>query len=175
MERVTPSRIGNSQKCAPGSFSRKEKNIYYSAQDLKIFLSKVNQSPFYNTIAMHVIKTDRAGSLLKMKVSRKHNNVLGLVHGGVMASLVDSACSMSVFPFLKKGQAIVTLGLQIQYLSPVKSKEIVAHGTVVHYGKQTVYAEASILDNREQIIAKGSASFIIIEKAATRTNMTPKR
>ena len=174
MEKVTSLRIGTSQKCAPGSFDLKEKSVHYSAQNPKIFLSKINQSPFYKTIAMQVRKTDRTGSLLKIKVSRKHNNVLGIVHGGVMASLLDSACSMSVIPFLNNGETIVTLGLQIQYFSLIKSEEITAHGTVVHYGRRMAYAEATILDKQEQIIAKGSASFMIIGKPAAKRNMSKK-
>lgn len=143
--------------------SSNRRSIDFSHQDPKIFLSKVNRSPFYKTIAMEVEKTDKKGSLLKVKLKKKHNNMLGIVHGGVIASLLDSTCSMSVVPFLGEGETIVTMGLQIQYFSLMKSEEVIGRGTVIHYGRRMAYAEAEILDQRRQIVAKGSASFMIIK------------
>jgi uncharacterized protein (TIGR00369 family) len=143
----------------------KKKSIRFPSKDPEIFLSKVNRSPFYKTIKMQLEKTDRKGSLVRIKLNRKHNNVLGIVHGGVIASLIDSACSMSVIPYIGDDETIVTTGLQIQYYLLVASDDMVGRGRVVHYGRRVAYAEAEIRDRGKKIIAKGSASFLIIKKS----------
>jgi len=144
----------------------KKRNIHLPSKDPKIFRSKINQSPFYKTIKMQLDKTGKKGSLIKMKLSRKHNNVLGIVHGGVIASLIDSACSMSVVPHLRDDETIVTTGLQIQYYFSIAGEDIIGRGHVVHYGRRVAYAEAVIMDQEKKIIARGFASFLIMKKSA---------
>lgn len=144
----------------------KKRSINFTSKNPEIFLSKVNQSPFYKTIKMQLDKTGKKGSLVKIKLSKKHNNLLGIVHGGVIASLIDSACSMSVIPHLGEDETIVTTGLQIQYFYSIASEDIIGRGHVVHYGRRVAYAEAEILDKEKKIIAKGFASFLIIKKSA---------
>jgi uncharacterized protein (TIGR00369 family) len=144
----------------------KKRNLHLPLRDPKIFRSKINQSPFYKTIKMQLDKTGEKGSLLKIKLGRKHHNALGIVHGGVVAALIDSACSMSVIPHLRDDETIVTTELHIQYYLSITGEDIIGRGRVVHHGRRVVYAEAEIFDKEEKIVAKGFASFLIMKKSA---------
>jgi uncharacterized protein (TIGR00369 family) len=124
----------------------------------------VNKSPFYKTISMKMISTGREGSVVRVKSGQKHKNLWGTIHGGVIASLTDSTCGISVLPSLEDGESIVTTSLQVHYFAPTDVGELTAHGTMVHRSGRLAHAEARIFDERKKLIAKGSASFIIVRK-----------
>jgi len=124
----------------------------------------VNNSPFYKTISMKMISTGREGSVVRVKSGQKHKNLWGTVHGGVIASLTDSTCGISVLPSLEDGESIVTTSLQVHYFAPADVGELTAYGTMIHRGRRLAHAEARILDGKKKLIAKGSASFIIVSK-----------
>jgi len=124
----------------------------------------VNKSPFYKTISMKMISTGTEGSVVRVKAGQKHKNLWGTVHGGVIASLADSTCGISVLPSLAVGETIVTTSLQVHYFAPADVGELTAYGTMIHRGRRLAHAEARILDEKKKLIAKGSASFIIVRK-----------
>ncbi len=124
----------------------------------------VNKSPFYKTISMKMISTGTEGSVVRVKAGQRHKNLWGTVHGGVMASLADSTCGISVLPSLAVGESIVTTSLQIHYFAPADVGELTAYGTMIHRGRRLAHAEARIFNERKKLIAKGTASFIIVRK-----------
>jgi len=123
--------------------------------------SKIGTVPYFQTISLQIEVMDEGGSLLKISSKGKHMNLWGTVHGGVIASLADAACSASIFPHLKEDEMIMTAVLQIHYFAPVKSGDLRGKGRVIRRGRRLAHAEAEIFDDRNQLIAKGSASFVI--------------
>jgi acyl-CoA thioesterase len=124
----------------------------------------VNKSPFYKTISMRMVSTGTGGSVVRLRAGTKHKNLWGTLHGGVMASLADSACGISVLPFLTVGETIVTTSLQMHYFAPADVGELTAYGKMIHRGRRLAHAEAEIMDVKKKLIAKGSASFSIVRK-----------
>jgi acyl-CoA thioesterase len=124
----------------------------------------VNTSPFYKTISMKMLSTGPEGSVVRVKAGQRHKNLWGTVHGGVLAALADSTCGISVLPSLAVGETIVTTALQMQYIAPAHTGELTAYGTMIHRGRRLAHAEAKILDEKKRLIAKGSASFVIVRR-----------
>lgn len=133
-------------------------------EDSKAIKKRVNKSPFYKTISMKMISTDTEGSVVRLKAGTRHKNLWGTLHGGVMASLADSACGISVLPSLAAGESIVTTSMQMHYFAPAGVGELTAYGTMIHRGRRLAHAEARIYDERKKLIAKGSASFAVVRK-----------
>ncbi len=123
--------------------------------------SKIGGVPYFQTISLQIEMMDERGSLLRISSTRKHMNLWGTVHGGVIASLADAACSASIFPFLNDNEMIMTAGLQIHYFMPVKSGNLLGKGRFIRRGRRLAHAEAELFDESNQLIAKGSASFVI--------------
>jgi acyl-CoA thioesterase len=106
---------------------------------------------------MQLENVDDNGSLLRIKLGDKHKNLWGSVHGGVVASLVDAACGLSVIPFLKDGETMVTVVMQVQYFAPahIGSGDLIGRGKVVNCGRHLISAEAEIFNEEEKLVAKG--------------------
>src|SRR6516164_4301712 len=80
--------------------------------------------------------------------SEFHYNPLGTVHGGVFATLLDSACGCAVHTMLPAGVFYTSLDLSLKFLRPVTvdTGPITAEATVIHLGRRTALAEGRITD-----------------------------
>ncbi|WP_088186656.1 PaaI family thioesterase [Desulfosporosinus sp. FKA] len=93
----------------------------------------------------------------EMVVEKSNLNVVGTLHGGATATLIDVCMGMACFT---KGVTVVTGNINISYLSPGRaSNKILAVGQVIRSGKTVYFTEASLEDEKGQIIAKGTGTF----------------
>lgn len=89
-------------------------------------------------------------------------NGLGVVHGGITATLVDSAMGSMINRLLPEGQAAVTTELKTNYIRAVKSGQLRVEARILHRGKQLVVSEGSIYDDRDRLVVHATASFMIL-------------
>ncbi|HUD36226.1 MAG TPA: PaaI family thioesterase [Streptosporangiaceae bacterium] len=92
-----------------------------------------------------------------------HYNPLGTVHGGVLATLLDSATGCAVHSVLPEGTGYTTLDLNARYLRPVTTDtgRIVVTGTVVSRGSRTALAEARLTDSRDRLLAHATSTCLL--------------
>ena len=134
------------------------KNNYFNSLDE--LPDMINQTPFYRTIAMELVRVNHEGSMVRLKSDEKHKNLLGVIHGGALASLADSACSLSLVPYLKEGETMITISLHIDYIATGSKGDLIGKGKVIHRGRRLIRAEAVITDEEERLIARGCATLI---------------
>jgi uncharacterized protein (TIGR00369 family) len=93
-----------------------------------------------------------------------HYNPLGTVHGGVFATLLDSACGCAVHTMLPAGVFYTSLDLSVKFLRPVtvETGPITAEGTVVHLGRRTALAEAKITDTTGKVYVTATSSCLLL-------------
>lgn len=94
-----------------------------------------------------------------------HLNPGGIIHGGVIASLLDIAIGLALRTRLPVEFAHVTTQLHINYLKPCRSGRVTAIGTAIHQGRRTGYGEATLVDDRDRMLARASGSFLIFPMA----------
>ena len=130
-------------------------------------LEAVNASPFYRHLGMRVTEAADGTSRLRLPVTESMKNLYGTVHGGLLATLVDSACGVALATRLVRGESLVTMDLRINYLLPVQEGTLVAEGKVLHRGRKTGVAEACILDQTGRLVAKGMCSHVVLESSSS--------
>jgi len=96
--------------------------------------------------------------------SEYHYNPLGTVHGGVMATLLDSALGCAVQSMLPAGTSYTTLELKVNYLRPITAKTgtVYAEGKIIHVGGRIATAEGRLTDARGKLYAHGTTTCIIL-------------
>lgn len=77
-------------------------------------------------------------------------NPLGTVHGGIAATLLDSAMGCAVHTTLPAGVGYTTLELKVNYIRAAQTdgRTLTAEGTVIHAGRRTATAEGKVLDGQ---------------------------
>jgi uncharacterized protein (TIGR00369 family) len=107
-----------------------------------------------------------------LEVEERHRNLLGIVHGGVIATLADTAAGLAYRTVLEPGTAHVTTQLSVTYLAPGRAGRILARGRVVKRGRRIGYAEADVQDEEGKLLARATALFAIVPEG-TATGAPP--
>jgi uncharacterized protein (TIGR00369 family) len=92
-------------------------------------------------------------------------NPIGSVHGGIIATVLDSVMAGAVHTKLPVGRAYTTLEIKVNYLRGVNRETgpMTAVGRVIHLGRQTAMAEASLSDASGKLFAQASTTCLIFD------------
>jgi uncharacterized protein (TIGR00369 family) len=96
---------------------------------------------------------------LSWAAAERHRNVQGLVHGGLIAALADSAMGFALRSVVGPGRRHVTIDMTVRFIRPVGDGSVTAEGTVVHAGTRIGFAEAEVRDEDGRVIAKASGTY----------------
>jgi uncharacterized protein (TIGR00369 family) len=97
-----------------------------------------------------------------------HYNPLGTVHGGVIATLLDTAAACSVHSTLPAGVGYTSLDLNVKFLRPVTiaSGRLTCTGAVLQRGRRTALAEARLTDTKGRLLAHATSSCMLFDLPA---------
>lgn len=97
-----------------------------------------------------------------------HYNPIGSVHGGMIATLCDSACGCAVQSMLPAGTYYTSLDLSVKFLRQVTAATgpMTCTGTVTHLGARSALAQASLTDAGGKLYAHATSSCMIFRPAA---------
>ena len=126
-------------------------------------VSVINSSPYFALISMKIREIGIGYSLFEVDLGERHLQPFGLVHGGVFASIIDSAASWAIFYGIEdENGGLTSVDLKLNYLAPAVSGKLMARGRQITLGKTLGYAEAQVTDERGKIIAHGTSTVMII-------------
>ena len=92
-----------------------------------------------------------------------HGNAFGAVHGGVYASLIDTACYWSLYCQMPEDQGYTSLDLNVTNLAAVRSGELITEARVVRQGRSISIAEAAVKDENGRLLAYGTSKLMCLE------------
>ncbi len=95
-----------------------------------------------------------------------HYNPIGTVHGGLAATLLDSACGCAVHSRLSSTQGYTTLELKVAYHKAMTEKtgEVRAEGRVVSIGRRAAFAEATLKGADGKLYASATSTLLVFER-----------
>ena len=97
-----------------------------------------------------------------------HYNPIGSVHGGMIATLCDSACACAVQSMLPAGSYYTSLDLNVKFLRPVTASTgpMTCEGSVTHLGGRSALAQARLTDAGGKLYAHATSSCMIFRPPA---------
>jgi uncharacterized protein (TIGR00369 family) len=103
---------------------------------------------------------------VSLAVEPKHRNLMGTLHGGMIATLADTATGVAMGASLEDGETWTTTALNLTFLAPGRSGRVTARGRVVKRGRTFGYAEADVVDDDDRLLARATATFAIMPERA---------
>jgi uncharacterized protein (TIGR00369 family) len=96
-------------------------------------------------------------------------NPIGVVHGGLVCTLLDTVAGCAVHTTLPQGLGYTSIELKVNYLRAVQvdSGPLTAVGTVVKPGRRVAFAEGQVLDVEGRLVATASSSLLVFPLPAT--------
>ncbi|MGE3287542.1 MAG: PaaI family thioesterase [Pseudonocardia sp.] len=121
-------------------------------------------APIATTLGMTLLEVDPGRVVFGLDPADHHYNPIGSVHGGVYATLLDSAAGCAVHSMLPAGVAYTSLDLSVKFLRPLRSGTgaVRCEGTVMHMGTRTALAEAHLTDGEGRLCAHATSSCVIL-------------
>lgn len=116
---------------------------------------------YHELLGMHVAEWEEGRAIVELTIEPKHLNRSGNVHGGVLASMLDSALSLAglhcdVPGHIRRG---MTLSLTTTFVGPAQQGVLRAIGCVRGGGQKTYMSSGEILDEQGNLIAMAEGSF----------------
>lgn len=124
--------------------------------------------PILALVDARLVRVDDGEVEFACEPAEYHYNPIGSVHGGVIATLLDSAAGCAVQSTLPEGVGYTSLDLSVKYLRAVRadSGTVRCVGTVVHRGRRTALAQAELRDGSGRLLATATSSCVILEGGA---------
>ncbi len=119
--------------------------------------------PLASLIGMTLVEINEGEVRVALTPAEYHYNPLGVLHGGVAATLFDSSLGCAVQTLLPPAMAAPTLVLQVNYIRPVtvETGRIYCSGRVVYAGKNTATAEGQLTDETGKLFAHATGTFVL--------------
>jgi uncharacterized protein (TIGR00369 family) len=115
------------------------------------------------TLGYDITEAESGRVVVTLVPDDTHLNPSGTVHGGVAATLLDSAMGLAILTTLEKGLSQTTLEFKISLIRPITPGMglIRAEGTVLNRGRRVGTAEGRITDERGRLLAHGTTTCLI--------------
>ena len=103
-------------------------------------------------------------AVVALDVDDRHLNPNGVVHGGVVFAMVDTAMGRATLSVLDEGCLCASIEVSVRYLRPVVQGRLVATATVLRAGRRIVHLEGAVhVDGDDRPVAVVQGSFAVLE------------
>jgi acyl-CoA thioesterase len=118
---------------------------------------------FVNHVGMRIDEAAQGKARCSLDLKDFHHNTSGVVHGGVLFTLADTAMGAALFSTLEPDELCATIEIKIGYFKPVLEGSLVCTAELVNKGKSIASLEASIHQG-EVLVSKASGTFTIYRR-----------
>ena len=123
----------------------------------------INTSPYFTHLSMELREIGVGHATFEIDLSKKLHHPFGAVHGGVLASIIDSAAFWALFYAMEDQNAGMTsVDLKLNYLAPAVSGKLITRGRQIKLGRTLGYAEAEVTDENGRILAHGTSTVMVL-------------
>jgi uncharacterized protein (TIGR00369 family) len=158
--------IASTQSFTPQPLPREQLTGLSGRETLeKVLSGEFPSPPFAPTMLIDLIEVGEGRVAFRGQPDFSFLNPMGTVHGGWIATILDSAMGCAVHSTLKPGQLYTTTAMTINYVRPLMadSGEVRCEATTVYSGARMATSEGRLIDGKGRIIAHGSESCLIFE------------
>jgi uncharacterized protein (TIGR00369 family) len=124
----------------------------------------VASPPIAQLIGARLESAARGKVVFALEPGEFHYNPIGSVHGGIYATMLDSAAGCAVHTMLPAGTGYTSLDLSVRFIRPITTVTgtVRCTGTVTHFGRRTALAEARLEDHNGRLLATATSNCLVI-------------
>ena len=119
---------------------------------------EINHFPRMLGIEIDSIEPGRAR--LSVEVRRELLQLQGVMHGGAIASLIDTAVAFAIISVSQPEDRFTTVEMKVNYLSAIREGRVVAEARLIRDGRRIIVADCDVFDSQGRLAAKGLLTYI---------------
>ena len=116
--------------------------------------------PYAHFLGLELDEVSSGTATLGLNLRKELMQNHGVVHGGAIASLIDSATAFAIISLLAPKEKVTTVDLTISYLRPLTRGRITAVAKVVRAGRRLLVVSAEVMDNNGKLAATALSTYI---------------
>jgi uncharacterized protein (TIGR00369 family) len=129
----------------------------------RIVAGELPRPPISELMNFGLTELSEGRAVFTVEPAEYHYNPIGVVHGGLAATLLDSAMGCAIHSTLPAGVGYTTLEVKVNYIRPmsVETGIVRCEAKVIHVGGRTATAEGRVLDESGKLYAHATTTCII--------------
>lgn len=124
-------------------------------------LAERAQETFWGLLGCEVVQADARKAIICLDAMKPHLNLLGIVHGGVLMSLIDNAMGLVVM-LAASNEKTVTANMTTHFLASSKGGLLLCEAELVHRTERTITLQAVVKDEGGKLLAWGSGAYRLL-------------
>jgi acyl-CoA thioesterase len=116
--------------------------------------------PFARLLGIELDEVGKGTATLGLNVRRELTQNHGVVHGGAIAALIDTATAFAIISLLSPAEKVTTVDLTVSYMRPLTIGRITARAKVVRSGRRLFVASADLFDQDGKLAATALSTYI---------------
>ncbi|WP_052339906.1 PaaI family thioesterase [Gorillibacterium massiliense] len=127
---------------------------------------KSSKNTFWDYLGCEIEDLQMSKVVVSLMIQPHHLNLIGILHGGVHATMIDSAMGL-VAMLVRPDASIVTVNLNMNYLAPMTEGRIKVEAEIVHASRKLMTAQAFARKDNGELCAFGTGTFRVIDSLPT--------
>lgn len=125
------------------------------------------KSPASTLLGTRLIAFDETARTTRMSfdVRPEFLNILGGVHGGLVAAMLDEAAGMGARLSLPPDLVLPSLDFRVSFLAPAPAETLFAETRCLRQGRRIAFLEADLLDKADRLLARMNVTSIVVESS----------
>lgn len=139
--------------------------------------SLLPDNPAWELLGLVPVRVSAQEAVVEMPVERRHLQMAGRVHGGFIATLVDTAAGVAVVANTAPGTRHATIDLHVEFVhgATLESERLRATARIRRIGRTVAFLSVDVVDARGELVAIGTASYHLMRPAeAGRADGSPQ-
>ncbi len=116
--------------------------------------------PFAKLLGLELDTIEPGLAVMSLRIRQELKQNSGVVHGGAIASLIDTAMAFAIIPLLAEGERTTTVDLTINYLRPLTSGRVTATARVLRAGRRVIALSAEVSDELSNPAATALSTYL---------------
>ena len=119
------------------------------------------QVAYARLLGLELVEVARGTALLALTVRPELTRMEGIMHGGALASLMDTASAFAVLTLLAPAEATVTVDLTLHFLRPISSGQVKARARVLRAGRSLVTVVIEATNEADELVATALTTYAV--------------
>lgn len=134
----------------------------FSDEELQEMAVK-EETTFWGYLGCELVELTDEQAEIRLVIKDHHLNGIGIVHGGVISSLLDNAMGI-ISAAARKGVPLVTSNMNVHFVAPLSGPIAIAIGRVMHASNKTLTCYAEVRNEEGQACALATGTFRVLRK-----------
>jgi uncharacterized protein (TIGR00369 family) len=119
--------------------------------------------PYAKLLGLELGEIRRGQATIQLTVRDDLKQNQGVVHGGAVASLIDTAAAFAVITELEADERVTTTDLTIHYLRPTRSGRLSATARIVRAGRRLFVLSVEVTNDQQVLLATAVTTYIRLQ------------